>query len=224
LTSPIAVCEAAVDVFAVPCAWAVARASGAGGGWGVDFPTIGIPLRHHMGYAIQIPMSYNKGTLEERFWQKVDKDDEASCWEWRATKNNMGYGMLHSKSHGRKILAHRVSYEIHNPEPIQEGMIVQHRCDNPGCVNPVHLELGTMKTNYHDMVAKGRRKIAWNPTNIPPHYEGSAHPSSKLTEQNAIAIRERVANGESRRALSREYLIDRKTIYDLLRRKIWRHV
>lgn len=100
-------------------------------------------------------MAYNVGTIEERFWQKVTKLSDDECWPWIANKNNKGYGMLYWIKYGRKILAHRVSHEIHNA-PIDATMCVLHKCDNPPCCNPDHLFLGDAEVNAKDRESKGR--------------------------------------------------------------------
>lgn len=86
----------------------------------------------------------------ELFWQKVDKTED--CWEWTASKNKQGYGIFGHQ--GQTWLAHRLSYKLSNMLP--DGVKVLHRCDNPPCVNPDHLFLGTQKDNIKDMAAKGR--------------------------------------------------------------------
>ena len=88
----------------------------------------------------------------ERFFSKVRKTDE--CWWWLGTKNNKGYGMFMLRSPD-KILAHRASYVLHCG-PLPEGKNLLHRCDNPACVNPDHLVVGTQRDNQRDMAAKGR--------------------------------------------------------------------
>jgi hypothetical protein len=89
--------------------------------------------------------------LVERFWARVRKGPE--CWEF-AGPTRKGYGQLGVGS-GRHISAHRISWELANG-PIPDGMQVLHTCDNPPCVNPAHLFLGTHQDNMDDMVAKGR--------------------------------------------------------------------
>lgn len=89
----------------------------------------------------------------DRFWSKVDKSGD--CWEWTACRTRAGYGQF--KSDGRLHRAHRLAWALTNG-PIPEGKHVLHRCDNPGCVNPDHLFLGSHQDNMDDMSNKGRRK------------------------------------------------------------------
>jgi hypothetical protein len=85
------------------------------------------------------------------FWDKVRKTK--FCWIWQGGRTGSNYGELHRNN--RPILAHRYSYELHYG-PITNGLWVLHHCDNPPCVNPSHLFLGTPKDNTQDMINKGR--------------------------------------------------------------------
>lgn len=87
----------------------------------------------------------------ERFWSKVLSGD--GCWEWTASKDRKGYGKF-----GPTKSAHRVSYELERG-PIPSGLFVCHHCDNPSCVRPSHLFLGTVQDNVDDMISKGRQGI-----------------------------------------------------------------
>ena len=102
--------------------------------------------------------------VPERFQDFITKT-ASGCWEWAGTKDDRGYGIIR-KSQGardssKRLAAHRWSYEIHKGE-IPYGMLVCHSCDNPPCVNPDHLWLGTHKDNAQDMISKGR--ASWQKT------------------------------------------------------------
>lgn len=100
-------------------------------------------------------------SMEERFWSKVDLKGPDDCWEWQASKLPDGYGSFGVRS---RVVdkAHRVSWVLKNG-PIPDGMSVCHRCDNPPCVNPDHLFLGTQQDNMKDMVSKGRHGLHVHP-------------------------------------------------------------
>lgn len=78
-----------------------------------------------------------------------------SCWNWTRYRNEWGYGRL--RVNGEKQLAHRVSFQLFRG-PIPAGMLVCHTCDNPACINPSHLFLGTNQDNVTDCMAKGRHR------------------------------------------------------------------
>lgn len=103
--------------------------------------------------------------FEIRFWSKVDKNGpilphmDTPCWEWigRRVQGKYGYfDVLVSTNTSTQVYAHRISWEISNSQPIPDKLYVLHKCDNPPCVNPDHLFLGTYKDNSDDMIRKGR--------------------------------------------------------------------
>lgn len=91
-------------------------------------------------------------TLDDCGWDIT----EADCWEWRGDRNELGYGRLTlTRKNLHKARVHRLMFERYFG-PIPDGMIVRHKCDNPPCSNPDHLELGTMAENSRDMIDRGR--------------------------------------------------------------------
>lgn len=111
-----------------------------------------------------------KGTsLLDKLLSKVIVNEITDCWEYNGAKNNIGYGMIRDEQKMRTT--HRVSFEEHNNVKIPAGLCVCHTCDNPSCVNPDHLWLGTRKQNTDDMIAKGRG-LSWGGNTNP----GRIHP------------------------------------------------
>lgn len=97
-------------------------------------------------------------TLEERFWEKVHKRGPDECWRWGAATNEHGYGVI-NRGDGRTIKAHRLSYALATGERLTPSQKILHRCDNPPCVNPAHLRVGTQIQNIADAVSKRRHKF-----------------------------------------------------------------
>lgn len=157
-------------------------------------------------------------TLEERFWSKVKKGDPASCWEWQGWAGENRYGRIGiGKTY---FLAHRVSWELANGKTIPDGMVVMHKCDNPSCVNPSHLTIGTPRDNALDAISKGR----WN-TQIGNHQgfkKGHISVRRKLTPEQAKSIKAALTNGASLRELSGQYTVPRMSILLIKRNQIYR--
>lgn len=87
----------------------------------------------------------------EDFWERVNKD---GCWRWTGATNGKGYGQV--TVDGVHYLAHRIAYSLAKGS-VPDGLLVCHHCDNPICVRPSHLFVGTHRDNAHDMIKKGRR-------------------------------------------------------------------
>lgn len=116
---------------------------------------------HQLG--LPRPSRIRRSDPVERFWCKVNQRGPSECWEWQGTRSTRGYGLF--SYNGRSVRAHRFAYE-HRVGPIPAGAEIRHRCDNPPCCNPAHLEVGTHDENMADMVerkrsASGSRNSRW---------------------------------------------------------------
>ena len=150
-----------------------------------------------------------KEPTEVRFWRYVKKTD--TCWNWIGAThriNKWGYGVIGCQG-GKIVRAHRFSYQIHKGE-IPYGMLVCHSCDNPSCVNPDHLFLGTAKDNMDDAVSKGRMA------------SGERHPCAKLTWDKVEEIRKMYKSGKyTQRKLGEMFGVDHSVINEIHLNKIW---
>lgn len=140
----------------------------------------------------------------ETFWERVDQGPD--CWTWRGYLNPQGYGSLQYQ--GRRMLAHRLSYEL-AVGPIPAGMLVCHSCDNPPCVRPAHLWLGTIADNLRDAGAKGRM------------HRGERHGMARLTADDVMSIRAGLAGGTKGTVLARKHGISRNTVYAIAAGRSW---
>lgn len=119
-------------------------------------------------------------TLLERFWENVDIKGEDDCWEWQGSKTPAGYGLFYWNDELK--YTHRLSLEFKG-EAIPPRWHACHKCDNPSCVNPNHLFIGTPRDNMLDKVSKGR------------HTFGENHPNAKLTNAEVLIIRDMAEDG-----------------------------
>lgn len=150
-------------------------------------------------------------SLEEKLWSRVNKSP--GCWLWTArSKTTSGYGKI--KHDGVTMMAHRVSWELVNG-PVPTGLCVLHDCpggDNPLCVNPAHLWLGTQSENTKDRHRKQRDA------------RGERQWKAKLTDIDIIAIRSARSAGETTVSLAKRFGVAQPNISDICLRYTWRHV
>lgn len=160
--------------------------------------------------------------LEERFWAKVDKTP--TCWNWVGALSG-GYGHINAfKERGTLLKAHRLSWELHHNCRIPTGLSVLHRCDNPKCVNPDHLFLGTRDDNMKDAARKGRIKSDVRERNRVVKYPGEANGNSKLTAARVRVIREEAADGMPYTEIASLFGVTPTNVGYIVRRLTWRGV
>lgn len=143
-----------------------------------------------------------------RFWNKVDKSNE--CWEWTGAKTKEGYGRFWLNDN--TVMAHRFSW-IEKNGPIPNGLFVCHKCDNPRCVRPDHLFLGTSSENSLDAVRKLRKSV------------GTLNGRAKLTDMQVIEVRTLYAIGNTSCArLGVKFGVSHSMIYDIVSHHNWQHL
>lgn len=149
------------------------------------------------------------------FFTKVGEPTTFGCTEWVACRNRQGYGEVTIE--GRLYKAHRVSWRIHKG-PVPQDMLVLHKCDNPPCVNPDHLFLGTHADNAIDCKIKGRspdnsgeKHYLWGKKHSNPATSDTV-PSSKIKSKNIPDIIKRLANGETQASVAKSYEVRQSAI------------
>lgn len=153
-----------------------------------------------------------------RFWSRVNRHAPeprhvpgiGNCWEWQGATNARGYGILTWER--KPSLAHRVAWHLTFGE--WPELCCLHRCDNPACVNPSHIFLGTTQENTRDMIAKGRGRYS----------RGEALTQSKLNEETVREIRLARARGLSWSSIAKQFGTSSSNARDIFYRKTWRHV
>ncbi len=145
----------------------------------------------------------HRQNLLSRFESFFERGDPDSCWEWKGGRHGKGYGQFGNPT--RK--AHRVAWEMYCG-PVSNGLHVLHRCDNPPCVNPKHLFLGTNLDNVRDKIAKGRAR----------NVRGEESPSALLTEQQVRLIR---VDPRIHRVIAADYGISQSTVSAVKQLQNW---
>lgn len=146
--------------------------------------------------------------LKDRMMNFVTMD-ENGCWVCSLANLSSGYARI--SIGGRSCLAHRVMYIIHNGS-IPKGMCVLHSCDNPPCVNPAHLHLGTQADNMREKAVRGRAAV------------GEKNNKARLTAAAVYEIRELLASGVSMYRIAESFSVTRNSIRDIRRGHTWSHL
>jgi hypothetical protein len=135
----------------------------------------------------------------------------SGCWEWKKAKHRQGYGNIGYK---RKVmLAHRVSWKVFKGE-LDDNILVCHHCDNPPCVNPDHLFLGTDRDNVNDAFKKGRIK----------RYKGEDHYFAKLTKEMVLEIRKLASEGMKYAEIAKKLNVKLGNISGIVTKSSWKHI
>lgn len=139
------------------------------------------------------------------------------CINWPFSRDKDGYGWLNRLGQRR---AHRVSFIVFKGA-LGVGDVVMHKCDNPSCVNPLHLVKGTQQKNIKDMFDKGRGSI----NNMDIDNRGERHAKAKLTDNQVLKIRESFdTKAENQKTLALAYGVSKQTISDICKRISWKHI
>jgi hypothetical protein len=153
----------------------------------------------------------NEIYLEKRKMQFLKKIKVIkTCWEWQGFINKLGYGTTSLRS--KFILAHRLAWILFKEE-IPKEIHVCHTCDNPLCVNPDHLFLGTHQDNMNDMFMKNRKS-----------HKGENHPRSKLCEKDINEIFKLRKNGWTQTKIAELFGVYQTVISRILNKKLWSHI
>lgn len=155
--------------------------------------------------AISSELLPKRKKLKSHFYDNCIPEPNSGCWLWEGPVYSNMYGYVEIRD--ERYSAHRFSFELSNGQ-IPNNMFVCHACDNPICVNPEHLFLGSHNDNMLDKARKNRGK-------------GERHPSARLTASDVLTIR---SDKRSHSMISKEYGIARQTVGDIKNRRRWGHL
>ena len=176
-----------------------------------------------------LPPAIRPKTLA-RFWTKVKKSLPDQCWIWVGQRNAFGYGKFGVgtvRTNWAKLYAHRVAWELATNTPPGRDKCVLHHCDNPSCVNPAHLFIGTHADNVADKIKKGRGNTGdRNGSRTKPEAfpRGEACYGSKLSENDVRDIFALRDEGLSPPQIARSKCVTPGAIHAVLKRRTWKHV
>lgn len=157
--------------------------------------------------------AWENAPLKERFFRFIGEPEENGCILWKGSKLPKGYGCI-GGGKGRGILrASRVSYEIHKG-PIPEGLHVLHTCDNPPCVNPEHLYVGTQLDNSKDAMKRNRLRPS----------PGEKNGFSKLTNKDVFKIRKLYKEGMKPKEIVKLFNVGKPCIESIVYKRSWKHL
>lgn len=149
----------------------------------------------------------------EEFWKRVDRGagGAGSCWIWTGPRNDKGYGVYR---YAKRINAHRFAWASkHGWSSLRTGIVIRHKCDNPPCCNPAHLEPGTTSDNSRDMVSRGRQR----------ENRGQHNGNQRLTSEQAVEIRNACLRGESPYRVAPRFGVSRTAVRKIMTGETWRH-
>jgi hypothetical protein len=158
-------------------------------------------------YPWYMPRIDTPSTVAARFWPKVDIGEPDRCWPWKGSKMGRGYGKAWVNE--RYIGAHRIAWGLTNGEMPPDDMMVLHSCDNPICVNPSHLRVGTHQHNMDDKEARGR------------HLKGERSPNAKLSEADVLEIRSMWERHVPQQTIASCFGVKQSHVSNIVRRKRW---
>lgn len=155
--------------------------------------------------------------VKARFWSRVDRRGDDDCWLWTGSKSVDGYGSI--SANGRVLRATHLALFLENGIAPAPGMCACHKCDNPPCVNPRHLFIGTIHENNTDRHRKGRTVFRPIPAEVKAR--GEAHGSARLTNEQVVAIMD---SDKSIRQLAAEFGVGFGTVQRIKKGTAWGHL
>ena len=158
--------------------------------------------------------------LKARFLANIEKED-AGCWIWTGSKTPSGYGRIFVK--GVTWRAHRLAYKLFNG-PLHDELCVCHKCDNPLCVNPGHLWLGTHAENIQDRHVKGRTAVGRAISNTNKLSEKEVLAMRSLWEKKGARLKPGARGGFNYSELGRRFGVSSTMARNIILRKSWKHL